>query len=80
MFSLYIYLICSEILSVMLRQNRRIKGIKVKEKEFLVSHFSDDSTVCLDGSEESLTECTKTLGAFTLIAGLNMNNGEKKTS
>ena len=57
----YIYLICAEIVSVLLRQNRRINGIKIKVREFLLSQFADDTTACLDGSEESLTECIKTL-------------------
>ena len=58
----------------MLRQNPRIIGIKIKEKEFLLSQFADDTTVCRDGSEESLTECVKTLEAFTVIAGRKMNS------
>ena len=41
-----------------------------------MSQFADDTTVCLDGSEESLTECIKTLEALSLIAGLNMNNAK----
>ena len=39
-----------------------------------MSQFADDTTVCLDGGEESLTECIKTLEAFTFITGLKMNN------
>ena len=61
----------------MLRQNRRIKGIKIKEKYFLLSQFADDTTVRLGGSEECLTECIETLKAFTLIlmiAGLQMKS------
>ena len=44
----------------MLRENRRIKGIKIKEKELLLLQFADDTNVCVDGSEESLTERIKT--------------------
>ena len=43
------------------------KGIQIKDQEFLLSQFADDTTVCLDGSEESLRECIKTLKAFSLI-------------
>ena len=39
-----VYLICAEIVCVMLRQNPGIKGIKL-------SQYVDDKTVCLDGSE-----------------------------
>ena len=58
--------------------NRRIKDFKIKEKDFfLLSQLADDTTVCLalDSSEESLTECIKTLEAFTLIASLKLNKG-----
>jgi hypothetical protein len=70
----YIYLICAEILSVMIRQNAKIKGININEQEILLSQFADDTTLSLDGSEESLRECIKTLKAFTLMSGLRMNN------
>ena len=76
MFSIYIYLICAEIVSVMLRQKGRIKGINKNEKDFVLSQFADDTTVCLDGSEEYITECIKTLEAFTLMAGQKLNNSK----
>ena len=70
----YLYLICAEILSLMIRQNKRIKGITLREKEVLLSLFADDTTLFLDGSEESFTEAIKMLDTFSKISGLKVNN------
>ena len=70
----YIYLICAEILSLMIRQSSKIKGIKLKEREALLSQFADDTTLCLDGSEESFKEAINILKIFSQISGLKMNN------
>ena len=43
----YLYLICSEILSAMIRQNKQIKGINLKQKEILLSQFADDTLLCV---------------------------------
>ena len=69
----YLYWICADIVSILLRWNRRIKGITIKEKDLLLSQFVDDITVYLE-CEEYPTECIQTLEAFTLIAGLKGNN------
>ena len=72
--SLYLYLICAEILSLMIRQNRDIKGIKMKEENALISLFADDTTLYLDGDEKSFREAILTLDKFTLISGLKINS------
>jgi hypothetical protein len=69
----YLYLICAEILSLMIRQNDRIKGIKLRASECLLSQFADDTTLSLDGSEESFNEAIETLINFSKISGLKMN-------
>jgi hypothetical protein len=37
-----------------IRENPKIKGIKVLHSEHEISQFADDTSVILDGSEESL--------------------------
>jgi exonuclease III len=69
----YLYLICAETLLLMLRENVNIGGIRVNEGEILLSQFADDTTVCLDGSEESFCEAIRVLEAFTTFSGLKMN-------
>jgi exonuclease III len=69
----YLYLIGAEILSLMIRNNNIIKGIKMKERENLLAQFADDTTMYLDGSEESFREAVNILRKFTKISGLKMN-------
>ena len=60
----YLYLICAEILSLMIRSNKKVKGIKLKDKEILLSLFADDTTLYLDGSEQSFREAIHILDSF----------------
>ena len=70
----YLYLIGAEVLSIMLRSNRNIKGIKVQDKEYILSQFADDTALCLDGSEESFIATIETLDNFSALSGLLINN------
>ena len=70
----YLYLICAEIMSLMVRKNDRLKGIKIRENESLISLFADDTTLFLDGSEESFREAIYILDTFSGISGLKINN------
>ena len=69
----YLYLICAEILSLMIRKNMFIKGIKIKDKTSLLSQFADDTTLCLDGSERSFVEAMGVLSRFAEVSGLKIN-------
>ena len=40
----------------------------------LLSQFADDTTLCLDGSEESFKESIQTLKKSALFSGLKLNN------
>ena len=70
----YLYLICAEIMSLMFRKNENIKGIKLKEEETLLSLFADDTTLFLDGSENSFQNTFNVLDAFSSMSGLKVNN------
>ena len=50
----YLFILCTEIMAKKIRENPKIKGIKVLHSEHEISHFADDTSVILDGSEESL--------------------------
>lgn len=69
----YLYLICAEILSLMIRNNVNIKGITIKGKQSILSQFADDTTLYLDGSEKSFKEAVATLSKFGLMSGLKIN-------
>ena len=70
----YLYLIGAEILSIMLRRNKEIKGIKINNREYLLSQFADDTALCLDGSKTSFEATIDTLDKFSSMSGLVINN------
>ena len=69
----YIFILCAEILAILLRKNEKIKGIKIGNLEFLLAQYADDTTEMLDGSESSLNETLKDLEFFRNISGLKVN-------
>ena len=73
----YIFLLCAEILGILIRGNKNIKGIKLFDIEFKLSQYADDTSQFLDGSEQSLRETLSTLDLFHKVSGLRMN--EEKT-
>lgn len=50
----YLFLLCAEILSILIKQNNNIKGIFVNDKEHKISQYADDTLLTLDGSPISL--------------------------
>ena len=69
----YIFVLCSEILSHVIRENKHIKGIIVHNKEFKLSQYGDDTTVFLGGDKESLCCVMRVLQWFRKISGLAIN-------
>ena len=69
----YLFLLCAEILSIMIRQNHNIKGIKVGKIFVLLSQFADDTSFFLDGTKRSFCACIRTLTVFSRMSGLCIN-------
>jgi len=69
-----LFLLCAEILAILIRKNTGSKGITVKETEIKSSQYADDTTLILDGSRSSLSEALKTLDGFGKASGLKLNN------
>ena len=63
----YIFLLCAEILALMLKSNEDIQGVKISGEEYKLSQFVDDTTILLDGQEKSLVETMKTLRLFASL-------------
>lgn len=47
--STYLFILCAEILGIMIRQNKNIKGIFVQNKENKISQYADDTQPVLNG-------------------------------
>lgn len=74
----YVFLLCAEILSLMLKKNKDMKGIKIGETEYRLSQFADDTTIILDGTERSFVEAINILRLFANISGLKINNSKTR--
>ena len=73
----YLFLICAEILSLLIRNNENIKGIQInRDLTILLSQFADDTSLYLDGSELTFKETIKTLQLFESFSGLKMNTAK----
>ena len=69
----YIFILCPEILSILIKYNDNIKGIKVDAEEFLLSQYADDTSLLLDGSENSLRSTMSVLQFYANISELKIN-------
>ena len=67
------FILCAEILSIRLRNNKNIKGIKIGNLELKFSQYADDASAFLDGSKTSLEETLQELENFANISGLKSN-------
>jgi exonuclease III len=69
----YLYILCAELLACKIRENEKIKGIKIYNTECKISQFADDTTMLLEGDKESYEELFLTLHTFEQISGLKIN-------
>ncbi|MCU7801037.1 MAG: reverse transcriptase family protein, partial [gamma proteobacterium symbiont of Lucinoma myriamae] len=74
----YLFILCAEILAIMLRNDRNITGIKIGNSELLVSQYADDTSIMLDGSQQSLENCLKVLKFYAEASGLFVNIDKTK--
>ena len=69
----YLFLIAAEILSLYIRQNKNIKGLKIGDQSYKISQYADDTVLTIPFCEETLQEIEKTFESFTQISGLKVN-------
>ena len=70
--SSYIFNLCAEIMGLLIRQNKDIKGIQIG-KEVKLLQYADDTVIFLDGSEKSLKSTLDLLFQFAKYSGLKPN-------
>lgn len=74
----YLFLLCAEILSALIKENNDIKGILIHGKEHKISQYADDTSLILDGSPNSLFTAFDTLEFFSKLSGLKVNSSKTK--
>lgn len=68
-----LYVALSEVLTQNIRNNNKIKGIKLGDKEFKLGQFADDMNLFLQFEEETIMSLEDTLDKFTEATGLQVN-------
>lgn len=69
----YLFLLCAEIMGIMIRNNTLIKGIVVNDKEFKLMQYADDTVLALDGTQYSLKSALSLVDQFAKFSGLRPN-------
>ena len=65
----YLFILCAEILSIRIRNNKNIKGIKIDNVKLKFSQYADYAPAFLSGSKTSLEETLQELETFADISG-----------
>lgn len=69
----YIFILCAEVMAIMLRENLNIKGIKINDIETKITQYADDSEILLEGDRNSFEESMRIVDTFGRASGLNLN-------
>jgi hypothetical protein len=77
-FSPYIFLICAEILGILVQKRREIKGLTIDDTDYRLSQYADDTSLILDGSPASLGASLRLLQFYAEISGLKINLEKNK--
>ena len=76
--SAYLFIMAVEVLNILITYNDRIVGIKYNNTEFKLSQYADDTTLILDGSQQSLQNALNILEIFGTYSGLKVNTDKTK--
>jgi len=70
----YLFVIAAEILSLYIKQNIDIRGIKTSPTEdYTVSQFADDTSIALHCSKPNILNTLDALEKFSITSGLKIN-------
>ena len=74
----YLFILCGQILYLMIECNVHIKGITIGQHDFKLTQFADDTSIFLDGSQEALQAALNILEVFGNYSGLRMNRDKTR--
>lgn len=69
----YLFILCAEIMGILIRNNLNIKGIVIAGKEYKLLQYADDTVLLLDGSKKSLKNALSLIDQFAKYSGLKPN-------
>ena len=71
--SAYLFILCLEIVLVLIKANKRVKGINIFEHIYLYSAYADDTTFFIS-DKRSINELINTFATFSKYSGLKRNH------
>ena len=74
----YVFVLCAEILSHVVRERGDIRGIVLHGKESKVSQYADDTTMLLREDLQTITTIVRVLKWFKSVSGLDINKEKTK--
>ena len=74
----YLFILCTEFLTLAFKTNNQIEGLKINNKTHKTSQYADDTSVFIKASERNLQESLNTLNWFYLRSGLKINFSKTK--
>ena len=74
----YIFVLCAEILSHVIRENPNIVGIEMYGVENKLSQYANDTTMFINAEKESLKNVIRVLDWFRKISGFEVNRDKTK--
>ena len=69
----YLFIIVAEILAIMIRQDKHLKGLNFENIEMKISQYADDTVLFLQPNEPNLRHCFSILDQFNCMSGLKIN-------
>ena len=74
----YLFILCSEFLTLKFKTSNKIEGIKVLNKEHRLNQYADDTSLFLKAYEKNLKNSLDILSWFHRISGLKINIQKSK--
>ena len=74
----YLFILCSEYLTLAFKNTNTIEGIKIGDKEYRISQYADDTSNFLKATEENLKNSLKIMEWFYHKSGLKINYSKTK--
>ena len=74
----YLFIICAQIMYLLIINEKCLRGISVNNNEFKITQFADDTTLILDGSKNSLLAALNVLEVYGTMSGLKVNIDKTK--
>ena len=74
----YLFIICTEILLLMINNNDSITGIKLGNTTHKITEFADDTTIILNGTSVSLLAALNILEVYGSYSRFKVNTDKMK--